>query len=962
MPRPVHRTSGRGMAHKQRSHALAWAGAGVRRMCDAVTLRSSFTAATVLLLLAISDAMVGSYVGSWGELSRYLWDGQAVMSPISQTHPAAFWWPPLEWAAGLMQDLVLGLPTATLPRLMILTVYGLYFKLSLEPTVEAHAVEASRSMGLVHLRNQSQRQSSTHADNLTGWLVFISAANILFYLSFWLGKYEVVAQSWMDLAAMQLPAAFCASIWLTKGHANVNSMHLGTRLIQQLWPRHGSQPNVTPNNIRREGLSLHKVPFVCWYYSRVGHLHLACIGVMTSLFLVGLRLYSIRFSYYNNLSGSAQGLPMFVFGASILLLRRLCIGQTEANVRSAARLHHVTVCGWGCLGLLEDIRGCLGLAAQKLAYTSPMPSSRPSSPVSRQLCTASPGTSILPLLIWFLLMAFTMGVYHGSHLQSGRPLKLMTLVIASSMWFLINAEMCLWSTLAAMGSIVTLCLGMKAAELRVRYEYAVFERLCVPKPAAPPADEDGRVGGGDGSTSNISPRWAVAAVGCAAIPIAASSVAAPAFFYESQQSTSITAVLMAGLHHHSVPVLPIMAMACIGIIAHSRKHNSTGSFGPLMMSALVIVAVISVALVLVLPTYVGMPIAGTNTCILAIELFGSPASTGTPAGAGTGPDAMAEGLQHGYAGMHGAVAGGSTRKRSLVTHTTLLYGLMHRGLCIFLLLRQVALSIVVASAYIVDCPSFDYGPSSFFVFSGPVYFAVRNIVSFYRSCWSAQVSAVETVLAVGRQYGQSVEDETNRIMSILIIASATIVPASSDGTIRMLSECRTAAEFRPSLLFLSYFMLTLCMYFQGAETTDPSKLKIHMFHQCFKATVFYGLFLLVFMVGSPFCILMACSSGYLTGFMRFRSRGTSSIPDIDEWFGSYQSEGYSPDDANAYATPECTVCLSQPPTHLCIPCGHKCLCKDCSDQLMAHAQQQRNPNQCPVCRHDVVGCFRVYDT
>lgn len=50
---------------------------------------------------------------------------------------------------------------------------------------------------------------------------------------------------------------------------------------------------------------------------------------------------------------------------------------------------------------------------------------------------------------------------------------------------------------------------------------------------------------------------------------------------------------------------------------------------------------------------------------------------------------------------------------------------------------------------------------------------------------------------------------------------------------------------------------------------------------------------------------------------------------------------------------ECVVCLSRVPTHVLVPCGHKCLCERCA--------QGEYPGGCPVCREPITTTMKVYD-
>ena len=51
----------------------------------------------------------------------------------------------------------------------------------------------------------------------------------------------------------------------------------------------------------------------------------------------------------------------------------------------------------------------------------------------------------------------------------------------------------------------------------------------------------------------------------------------------------------------------------------------------------------------------------------------------------------------------------------------------------------------------------------------------------------------------------------------------------------------------------------------------------------------------------------------------------------------------------------CCLCLSEPKTHLLLPCGHKCVCEDCVPLLSAPGAI------CPLCRVGVASTVRVYE-
>lgn len=48
----------------------------------------------------------------------------------------------------------------------------------------------------------------------------------------------------------------------------------------------------------------------------------------------------------------------------------------------------------------------------------------------------------------------------------------------------------------------------------------------------------------------------------------------------------------------------------------------------------------------------------------------------------------------------------------------------------------------------------------------------------------------------------------------------------------------------------------------------------------------------------------------------------------------------------------CVVCLAEPTTHACIPCGHKCLCENCSTEQI---------NRCPLCQGELIMIVQIYN-
>ena len=64
----------------------------------------------------------------------------------------------------------------------------------------------------------------------------------------------------------------------------------------------------------------------------------------------------------------------------------------------------------------------------------------------------------------------------------------------------------------------------------------------------------------------------------------------------------------------------------------------------------------------------------------------------------------------------------------------------------------------------------------------------------------------------------------------------------------------------------------------------------------------------------------------------------------------------------------CCVCLRNPATHAMIPCGHKCLCKNCTKVFKTQKECHQpvwgascNQCQCPICRKAIEGILQIFD-
>ena len=52
---------------------------------------------------------------------------------------------------------------------------------------------------------------------------------------------------------------------------------------------------------------------------------------------------------------------------------------------------------------------------------------------------------------------------------------------------------------------------------------------------------------------------------------------------------------------------------------------------------------------------------------------------------------------------------------------------------------------------------------------------------------------------------------------------------------------------------------------------------------------------------------------------------------------------------------ECAICFADASrTHLCVPCGHKCVCSDCAELV-------RLQGACPICRTAIVWVCEVFE-
>lgn len=53
---------------------------------------------------------------------------------------------------------------------------------------------------------------------------------------------------------------------------------------------------------------------------------------------------------------------------------------------------------------------------------------------------------------------------------------------------------------------------------------------------------------------------------------------------------------------------------------------------------------------------------------------------------------------------------------------------------------------------------------------------------------------------------------------------------------------------------------------------------------------------------------------------------------------------------------KCPICLDGIKTHIIVPCGHKCLCEECSNLI------KNNNKDCPICNNKVENIYKVFES
>lgn len=83
----------------------------------------------------------------------------------------------------------------------------------------------------------------------------------------------------------------------------------------------------------------------------------------------------------------------------------------------------------------------------------------------------------------------------------------------------------------------------------------------------------------------------------------------------------------------------------------------------------------------------------------------------------------------------------------------------------------------------------------------------------------------------------------------------------------------------------------------------------------------------------------------------YSTPSTSPEPSAD----ATEPEATGPNDSGASLTPtSCIVCMDAPTTHVFVPCGHFCVCGDCSDKIMARTKE------CPYCRQPAMMAMKTF--
>ena len=60
----------------------------------------------------------------------------------------------------------------------------------------------------------------------------------------------------------------------------------------------------------------------------------------------------------------------------------------------------------------------------------------------------------------------------------------------------------------------------------------------------------------------------------------------------------------------------------------------------------------------------------------------------------------------------------------------------------------------------------------------------------------------------------------------------------------------------------------------------------------------------------------------------------------------------SGDNTNITDDKLCCICYVNIKTHICIPCGHKCLCETCTKKIT---------KTCPICKQQIFNIIKVYE-
>ena len=176
---------------------------------------------------------------------------------------------------------------------------------------------------------------------------------------------------------------------------------------------------------------------------------------------------------------------------------------------------------------------------------------------------------------------------------------------------------------------------------------------------------------------------------------------------------------------------------------------------------------------------------------------------------------------------------------------------VHIGLGLLMTLRQSILGIVVFFTYMTGCNYFVVTSTMIVCFTAPVFFGLRNTLKFLNNPRTATMPLLDTVLKSGKA------EQSQHLLIVSILQLAYAVQGSRDGTNFTISLCNAQRSYSPGWIFLSFFVLTGCMYCQGAEA-GTGWYGVLILYQCCKTVMYYAMGTVLIMVGEPPCTFAHC--------------------------------------------------------------------------------------------------------